>query len=84
MCVPFCGVCSSVLLVLLFVDFSFALLNIDVILCFVQIYISMLNTNSEVENVSNVIIIQKANTKSTEGQQWPPTNVKVGSGAMDE
>jgi hypothetical protein len=39
---------------------------------------------SEVSNVSNVIIIQKANTKSSEGQHGPPTNAKVGSGAAEE
>jgi hypothetical protein len=39
---------------------------------------------SEINNVSNVIIIQKANTKSSLGQQGLPTNAKVGSGAMEE
>jgi hypothetical protein len=34
--------------------------------------------------VSNVIIIQKANTKSSIGQHGPLTNVKVGSGAAEE
>jgi hypothetical protein len=40
--------------------------------------------NSEVNNVSNVNIIQKANTKSNVGQHGLPTNAKVGSGAMEE
>jgi hypothetical protein len=39
--------------------------------------------NSEVNNVSNVIIIQRANTKSVR-QHGPPINAKVGSGAMEE
>jgi hypothetical protein len=39
---------------------------------------------SEINNVSNVIIIQKANTKSSVGQHGPPTNAKVGSGVMEE
>jgi hypothetical protein len=37
--------------------------------------------NSEVNNVSNVIIIQKANTKSNVPEcraTWTPDNVKVG------
>jgi hypothetical protein len=39
--------------------------------------------NSEV-NVSNVIIIQKANTKRSVRQHEPPTNAKVGSCAMEK
>jgi hypothetical protein len=33
---------------------------------------------------ASVIIIQKANTKSSVGQHGPPTNTKVGSGAAEE
>jgi hypothetical protein len=40
--------------------------------------------NREVNNVSNIIIIEKANAKSSVGQHWPPTNANVGSGAMEE
>ena len=40
--------------------------------------------NSAVNNVSNVIIIQKANTKSNLGQHRPPINAKVGSSAKKE
>jgi hypothetical protein len=40
--------------------------------------------NGEVQNVSNIIIIQMANIKSSVGQQGPPTNARVGSGAMEE
>jgi hypothetical protein len=39
---------------------------------------------SEVNNVSNVITILKANTKSSVGQHRPPTNAEVGSGVMEE
>jgi hypothetical protein len=39
---------------------------------------------SEVNNVSNVIIIEKANTKSSVGQHGPSTNAKVGPGAAEE
>jgi hypothetical protein len=39
--------------------------------------------NSEV-NEENVIIIQKAITKSSVGQYGPETNAKVGSGAAEE
>jgi hypothetical protein len=39
---------------------------------------------SELSNVSNVIIVQKANTKSSVGQYEPPTNAKVESGAAEE
>jgi hypothetical protein len=41
----------------------------------------MVTSNSEDNNVSNVIIIQKADTKSIVGQHARPTNAKVGSGA---
>jgi hypothetical protein len=34
--------------------------------------------------VSNVIRIQKANTKSSAGQHAPPTNTRIGSGAYEE
>jgi hypothetical protein len=34
--------------------------------------------------MSNIIIILKANTKASVGQHGPPTNVKVGSGDMEE
>jgi hypothetical protein len=37
--------------------------------------------NITMYNVSNVIIIQQANTKYSVGQHGPPTNAKVGSGA---
>jgi hypothetical protein len=37
--------------------------------------------NSKVNNVYNVTIVQKAITKSSVGQNGPPTNAKVGSGA---
>jgi hypothetical protein len=37
--------------------------------------------NSEVNNVYNETIVQKAITKSSVGQHRPPTNAKVGSGA---
>jgi hypothetical protein len=40
--------------------------------------------NRKVNNVSNVITIQKANTKSSAGQHGPMTNAKVGSAAMEE
>jgi hypothetical protein len=40
--------------------------------------------NSEVNNVSNAIIIQKANTKSSAGQHGPSTNAKVESDALEE
>jgi hypothetical protein len=40
--------------------------------------------NSEVNIVKNVIIIQKANTKSSVGQHGPPTNAKVGAYAAEE
>jgi hypothetical protein len=40
--------------------------------------------NSDVNNVSNGIIIQKAITKSSVGQHGPPANAKVGSGAANE
>jgi hypothetical protein len=40
--------------------------------------------NIKVNNVLNVIIIQRANTKSCVGQHGPPTNAKVGSGAAEE
>jgi hypothetical protein len=40
--------------------------------------------NSEVNIVQNVIIIQRANTKSSAGQHGPPRNAKVGSGVMKE
>jgi hypothetical protein len=40
--------------------------------------------NTEVNNVPNVIIIQKANTKSSVEQHGSPTNAKVGPGAMEE
>jgi hypothetical protein len=40
--------------------------------------------NSRVNNVSNVIIIQRANTKSSVRQHGPPSNAKEGSGAMEE
>jgi hypothetical protein len=40
--------------------------------------------NSEVNNVSNAIIIQKAITKSSVEQHAPLTNAKVGSGAAEE
>jgi hypothetical protein len=40
--------------------------------------------NSAVNNMSNATTIQKANTKSSVGQHGPPTNAKVGSGAMEE
>jgi hypothetical protein len=40
--------------------------------------------NSEVNNVQNAIIIQKAITKSSGGQHGPPTNAKVGSGVAKE
>jgi hypothetical protein len=40
--------------------------------------------NSEVNIVWNVIIIQRANTKSSVRQHGPPTNAKVASGAMEE
>jgi hypothetical protein len=43
--------------------------------CFIEVQ------NTEVNNVYNVIIIQKANTKSSVGQHGPLTNAKVGSGA---
>jgi hypothetical protein len=36
--------------------------------------------NSEVNDVYNAIVIQKAITKSSLGQHGPPTNAKVGSG----
>jgi hypothetical protein len=36
----------------------------------------------KVNNVSNVIIIQKVNTNSSVGRHRPPTNAKVVSGAM--
>jgi hypothetical protein len=38
----------------------------------------------KIANVSNAIIIQKANIKSRVDQHRPPTNAKVGSGAMEE
>jgi hypothetical protein len=38
--------------------------------------------NSEIHNVSNAIIIQKANRKSSVAQHGPPTNAKLGSGAV--
>jgi hypothetical protein len=41
---------------------------------------SVSTQNSEVNNASNVITIQKANTKSSVGQHGRPTNAKVGSG----
>jgi hypothetical protein len=47
-------------------------------------FMDLENTNSEVNNVSNVIIIQKANTKSSVGQHSPSTNAKVGSGDAEE
>jgi hypothetical protein len=40
--------------------------------------------NSKVNNVQNVIIIQKAITKSSVGQHGPPINAKVGSDAAKE
>jgi hypothetical protein len=40
--------------------------------------------NSKVNNVSNIIIIKKTNTKSNVGKHGPPTNAKVGSGAAEE
>jgi hypothetical protein len=40
--------------------------------------------NSEVNNVQNVITIQKAITNSSVGQHGPPTNAKVGQGAVEE
>jgi hypothetical protein len=40
--------------------------------------------NSEVNNVENVIIIQKTNTKSSAGQHGSSTDGKVGSDAMEE
>jgi hypothetical protein len=36
--------------------------------------------NSEVNNVINITIIQKAITKSSVRQHGSPTNVKIGSG----
>jgi hypothetical protein len=42
---------------------------------------SIIIQNSEVNNVQNVTIVQKAITKSSVGQHGPPTNAKVGSGA---
>jgi hypothetical protein len=42
------------------------------------------NGKWEFKNVSNVIIIQKVNIKSSVGEHVPPTNEKVGSGAMEE
>jgi hypothetical protein len=51
---------------------------------FCNVYCAVPEQNSEVNNVSNVIIIQRANTKSSVGQQGPPTNAKVGSGAIEE
>jgi hypothetical protein len=40
--------------------------------------------NSKVNDVSKVIVMQRANTKSSVGQHGSPTNAKVGSGAMEE
>jgi hypothetical protein len=40
--------------------------------------------NSEVKIIQNVIIIQKANIKSSVGQHGPSTNVKVASDAAEE
>jgi hypothetical protein len=40
--------------------------------------------NSEVNNEYNVIIVQKAITKSSGRQHGPPTNAKAGSGAAEE
>jgi hypothetical protein len=40
--------------------------------------------NREVNNLSSVIIIQKAKIKSSVGQHIPPTNAKTGSGAIQE
>jgi hypothetical protein len=40
--------------------------------------------NSIVNNMSNIIIIQKANIKSSVGQHELPTNAKVESGAVKE
>jgi hypothetical protein len=40
--------------------------------------------NREVNNVENVIIIQKAIAKSSLVQHGPPKNAKVGSGAVEE
>jgi hypothetical protein len=37
--------------------------------------------NSEVKNVYNITVVQKAITKSSVRQHGPPTNAKVGSGA---
>jgi hypothetical protein len=40
--------------------------------------------NGEVNNVQNVIVIQKAITKLSVGQHGRPTNANVGSGAAEE
>jgi hypothetical protein len=39
---------------------------------------------SEVNNVSNIIIIQKANKASSVGQHRTPRNAKLGSGVAEE
>jgi hypothetical protein len=38
--------------------------------------------NSAVNNVQNIITLQKVITNSSVGQHRPPTNAKAGSGAM--
>jgi hypothetical protein len=40
--------------------------------------------NSELKNVPNVIVIQKANIKSGVGQHGPPTKAKVKLGVMEK
>ena len=40
--------------------------------------------NSKVNNVQNIIIIQKAIKNTNVGQHRPPTNAKAGSGATEE
>jgi hypothetical protein len=42
------------------------------------------NKNSEVNNVYNVMVIQKANTKWSMGQHGPSKNAKVGSSPMEK
>jgi hypothetical protein len=37
-----------------------------------------------IKRVLNVIIIQKAYTKSSVGQHGPPTKARIGPGAMEE
>jgi hypothetical protein len=41
-------------------------------------------SNSEVDNVLNIIIMQNANSNSSVGKHRPPIKAKVGSGAMEE